>query len=177
MRTLANAVGIALFGYLIYCAAVVAVWVWLIAVVIALLKLVAVLVMWASFLTLAAVVLWAIVLGVVGLFSKERASGARPVSSLRMWPTRHPKQALAALSGLVAVVAAGFTLTHGQIKESPPAITLANMTLRNDGFLTRKMIQTRLWFGEPAVLELGDTTLVRVGDHVFKAEKGKWVER
>jgi hypothetical protein len=143
--------------------------VWLVGIVLFLAK-------WAAILTAIGVAIYCVGCVVIGLITANPALLKRKARSLRTWVSQHRLTTGTTLASLI-VLAFCLLLNHGRVTESPPAVTLANMQLRNDGWWTRTMIQTHLHFEEPVLFDLGLGISVRVGGHLFKAEHGRWVEQ
>jgi hypothetical protein len=176
MKGLANVAAIVLLGYVIYCIAAIAAWVWIAAIIVVILKLVVTFVTWAMIVLGVGVALWFIGGCICALIADDRTLGPQS-KFLCQWVKRHPAVSTAATIALVSIALVGVSLRPKHENEPPPPVRLANMQLRNDGFWTRAMIDLRLRFSEPAVLELGDRAFVSVGGHRFEAKNGKWVEK
>lgn len=174
MRGIWSLLGVGLLGYLIYCAAVVAFWIWFIAAVIAILK----------FLVIAALIVSGIWLGVwllgQGLFhlfvlshdyykSPAGAPVRRFVSVHRKW--------LAV--GATCFLCSGVYLLWPASKpvELPPPVTAENILLRDNGSVNRALLNARLWWDTPAVREFNNGPFIMIGGHVFRPKAGKWVEQ
>jgi hypothetical protein len=159
---LAGMIGVLFYAFCFFFAAyaVVKTIVWLVGIVLFLAK-------WAAILTAIGVVVYCVGCVVVGLLTSR---------SIWKWVSRHRVTTGTTVASVV-VLSLYLLLSHGRVTESPPAVTLANMQLRNDGWWTRTTIQTRLRFEEPVLFDLGLGPSVNVGGHLFRAEHGRWVEQ